>query len=279
LWIADFRDPITQPTNGFFQRKINSFFQKRICKVADIITAVSNGYLAEIVSKQEVYNKYVITNGFDDADLSRIGNIENDDLFSFAYTGTTYAGKRDLTPLFLALRELIDEKEIDINNLKIRYAGPDKHVIYDLAVKFALSDIIEAFDMLPRIEALKMQAKSKLLVVSTWNEKGHKGVLPGKLLEYLMFKKNLIAIVGGSEKNSEIREMIKGYNLGFCYESSNDEEDYSELKNFILLKYKEYLENNSALSFIGDDDLISSHNYEVITKKFVDIIAKNITTL
>lgn len=271
IWVADFRDPIAQPTNGWLEYKINKYFERKFCLVADVVTAVSKGYLNQIAKNSKVKQKYVITNGYDDDDFIKSSNLTKDTFFSFVYTGTTYGGRRDLRPIFKIIRELIDEKKIDIKWLKFRYAGPDQNIVYRLASEYELTDILDCYDFIPRIEALKLQAKSKILIVSTWNESQHTGVLPGKFLEYFMFKKPIIAIVNGSEKNSEIGEIIDEYKLGVCYEAINQDKNYMTLKEYIVSQYNFYLKNDYEVKYEGNIDKVEMHNYKSITRKYLKI--------
>lgn len=272
LWIADFRDPIAQPANGLIEYKINKYFEKIVCKNANIITAVSKGYLDEVANQNKIQIKKTITNGFDEDDLKRIEFCKQDSFFSFVYTGTTYAGRRDLQPIFKVLRELIDENVIKKDDLIFRYAGPEKLIIAAIAEQYQLESILECSDSVPRIDALRLQLQSKFLLVSTWNESHHTGVLPGKFLEYMMFKKPIIAIVSGTEEGSEIGEIINDYKIGICYEKVNHKKDFELLKKYVKEQYEYYCLNDNKIIFQGDYSKISMHSYKNITIQYSDLI-------
>ncbi|MGE5329459.1 MAG: hypothetical protein ACM3KR_08125 [Deltaproteobacteria bacterium] len=271
MWIADFRDPIAQPTNGFLELKVNKKIERSISALADRITAVSHGYLNEILDGKHQYKAQVITNGFDSEDLKYITNPEKESRFSFVYTGTTYAGKRDLSVIFMVLNELINEGKIDKKLVTFRYAGSEQNHIRGLAGRYGLEEIVEAYGFIPRNEALMLQAKSQILLVSTWNESKHQGVLPGKFLEYMMLKKPIIAVINGEVGESEIGKMISEYNMGIYYEAVNMKDDYLKLKDYILMQYNYFLKNGKVL-FEGNTCEIDSHNYINITKRFIRII-------
>ncbi len=270
-WIADFRDPIAQPTNSAFEYRINKKIEERICKKADIITAVSNGYLKEIIGNKFSEKSVVITNGYDPDDLKAMERDSQDATFSFVYTGTTYGGKRDLKPIFRVLRELIDDCQIDKNKVIFRYAGTEGEQVLRFAKQYNLESVVELHGLITRKEALNLQRKSMFLVVSTWNEKKHEGVLPGKFLEYMLLHKPIISIVSGNIKNSEITEMIADYNLGVSYESINESVDYEKLKEYVKFQYSYYKTNQIPL-FEVDHHKIQKHNYKVIAEQFSELI-------
>jgi len=272
-WVADFRDPIAQPTNGYLEYQINKSIEASICKNADIVTAVSNGYLNEVTSSSRSVESYVITNGFDTDDLQFSGESSNDGVFSFVYTGTTYGGRRDVTPIFESLAGLIHEGLIDKRYVKFRYAGNEVGQIIKQARKFNLDDIVESYGFLPRRDALALQAKSTFLVVSTWNEQQHEGVLPGKFLEYMLFKKPIISIVNGDVSGSEIGKIIDEYQLGICYETVNANDDLKQLQDYLYMQYCSFASTGN-IQFKAVKEKIEKHNYQNIADQFDKIISK-----
>lgn len=270
LWIADFRDPIAQPSNGRLEFILNKGVEKYVIKKSDIITAVSKGYLAEIL-KETHKRSYVITNGYDRDDIK----IESQKLIknklSFVYTGTTYAGKRDLGPIFNAIRELINENKIDVEKIEFLYAGPEENIIYDIGIKTNLLEIIKSYGLVSRTESLNIQNSSDILCVATWNVKGHTGVLPGKFLEYLYFNKPIISIVTGEVGNSEISNIIEKDNLGFAFEAVKEDIDFINLKKYILACYQTKIITQNELK-LAPNNSINKYNYEKITDDFIRIM-------
>ena len=244
-WIADFRDPIAQPTDTSVQYILNKWIENKICSKADKIIAVSKGYLETIVDFKFSDKAAVITNGYDNEDLfNATKNSGLSKKFIISYTGTTYAGRRDLTPLFLVIKDLLLEKVKNIELLEFHYAGPENNIIDTLALKVGIEKNVHTYGNISRNEAIDLNYNSKLLVVATWNDKEHVGVLPGKFFESLLFKKPLIILVNGKIDKSEIVEITKDFNLGVSYEAINDEIDYYKLKAFL----KEQLSNFLDLS-------------------------------
>ncbi|CUN15881.1 glycosyltransferase [Turicibacter sanguinis] len=278
IWVADFRDPITLGSDGIIQRKIKNIIQQNICNNSDKITAISQGNLEMITNGKYNEKKMVIMNGYDIEDIILDNRQLKKNKLEFVYTGTTYAGKRDLSPIFKVISELIKEKIIDKDYIIFNYAGSEDQYVYRQAARYNLEDIIKSSGYISRTEAIELQANSEILVVSTWNEMEHSGVIPGKFLEYMAYKKNIISLVNGEVKNSEIREIINNYKLGITYEQANKEKDYKELKEYISKQYNWFIKNGHC-NYEGKKNLIELHDYRKIAEKFNSLILDNNITI
>lgn len=235
-WIADFRDPMvvnltTPMTKGYRGR-----LQNKVCKKADHLVAVSNGYAERIFGEKYKAKSSVIYNGFDRSDVD-IDGIEPDGKFSFTYVGALYGGKRDIRPLFDVLNELCNEGSIDKNDVIINYGGNNLHIIKEQAAQYGLDDRITDHGMLPRQKSLELQAASRHLIHATWNEQGEKGVFPGKFLEYIMMGRSIISLVSGDIPESEVTVVVNKAGLGISYEEVTKDIDRKALKEYILNDY------------------------------------------
>ncbi len=238
-WIADFRDPMvvnltTPMTKGYRGR-----LQEKVCRKADHLVAVSNGYAERIFGEKYKAKSSVIYNGFDRSDIDTDG-IKTDGKFSFTYVGALYAGKRDIRPLFDVLKELCDEGTVNMDDIVINYGGNNLSILRDQAAQFGLEDNVIDHGMLPRQKSLELQASSRHLIHATWNEKGEKGVFPGKFLEYIMMGRSIISLVSGDIPDSEVTVVVKKAGLGVTYEEVTKDADRITLKEYILCDYKNF---------------------------------------
>ena len=126
IWIADYRDPLYsgEATKGLLALWAKSF-PRRITKKADAITTVSYGFVNSLGIDNNK-NVYVITNGFDSADLFDIDIKEiRHNKMNLVYVGSLLVGRRDITPVIKAISELIEEGKIDCKKVMLSYAGAD----------------------------------------------------------------------------------------------------------------------------------------------------------
>lgn len=253
-WIADFRDPMvvnltTPMTKGYRGR-----LQNKVCKKADRLVAVSNGYAERIFGEKYKAKSSVIYNGFDRSDVD-INGISPDGKFSFTYVGALYGGKRDIRPLFDVLKELCDEGSIDKNDVVINYGGNNLHILRDQASQFGLEDRICDHGMLPRQKSLELQASSRHLIHATWNEQGEKGVFPGKFLEYIMMGRSIISLVSGDIPESEVTVVVNKAGLGVTYEEVTKESDRKTLKEYILCDYINFKAGKAPALNINENEV------------------------
>lgn len=270
-WICDFRDPILTDRTPLFFKPYFAALQNDACKTADRIVAVSNGYLKRICRGKYSNKSYVITNGYDRRDIPLIPKDLKNDVIEFTYAGTLYEGKRKITPLFRALRELIDEKKIDCRNIRFNYAGNDFPFLLMQAKKYGFESILVNHGRLSRKDCLSLQAKSDFLVLSTWNNKGEEGVFPGKFLEYMLFNKPIIALVDGNIADSEVAMVMREGNLGVVYEEKNSESDYAEMKKYFLNTFSEFY-TTGKIEFLPSENVLNRYDYGNIVTKIEELI-------
>lgn len=271
-WIADFRDPVYTTT-----RKTTLFddyyklFVRNVCKNANAITAVSQGCLDRLYFDEHP-RKMVIPNGYDRDDIKDI-SYKTNDKFTLSYLGSLYSGMRDLSPIFLAISELIHEKKIDPETITIRYAGPSKSDFLSQASLYDMLSSVEANDVVPRIESLKNQLESHMLILATWNNIGEEGIVTGKFLEYMMMDRPIITVVAGNLKDSIVKSMMEKGNLGVCYEEANKGVDHAILKEYILNQYNCYIQHK-PLDFHPNQAYIERYNYKNIANEFIALFPK-----
>lgn len=263
-WIADFRDPIAQAENYPLERKINRIIEKRIINTSDAVVGVADDYLKTIMKDCEKRNA-VITNGFDSHDLSYIPEAKhNYDVLSFCYTGTLYSGLRDMTPFLLALKNLNARGEIDLSRIRLIYAGVQGEYVNELTAQYGLEEIVDNRGFVTRMQSLEIQNDSDVIICLTWNVAENVGYLPGKFFEHLMFQKEILGLVAGPYKGSEMKSMIETLNVGNCFENSNPNQ-IPELEKYILSLYSHQYHKPKT-------NLINQFDYSSITDKYISLM-------
>lgn len=271
-WIADFRDP---PVSS---AKSDSIFNH---SYADNITVNSDCLI--VVGEEGTENLFlthnqkivVLTNGFDcEPDAAPIDDEScSKETLTFTYTGTLYADDtclRDIAPLFKALTELLINGKIEQNNILVEYAGNTPDLFLSAAKAFP-NVPIKSYGLLKRSEALELQSNAGALVVCTWNTSEQKGVLTGKIFEYMRSGVPVIGLCSGDSPDSELRRMIESCHIGMCYEEADDH-SYEELKDYLCNLYKSWSDTGSTS--LGEDarQLVTAYSYPVLSSKLARII-------
>lgn len=270
-WLCDFRDPMVVEEVSVFLKPYMRSLQNRACRAADKIIAVSDGYLKRICNGCYAEKSYMIPNGYDPSDMPDIPSEKADGALHFAYVGTLYEGKRKITPLFRALRELADEGKINIEKICFDYAGNDFMFLNEQAKSYNMSEILKNHGKLSRADCLALQKAADFLVLCTWNNRGEEGVFPGKFLEYMLFNKPIIALVDGNLANSEVACVMREGNFGTACETAGGERDYAALKAYIEKQYSLF-EQNKSLDFAPSQKVLNRYNYENIIRRIEELI-------
>jgi hypothetical protein len=203
FWVADYRD--LWSGNYFVASKgifafVEDIVEKLCVSQASLITTVSQE-LAISLTKRLKAKVVTVENGFELDDLEVVQNISwPDDKIRFLYTGSLYEGKQDPSPLFQALIKLKKSRSDLAQKVEVLFYGWNLDKIKEIADVYGLSDIVFIFDAIDRNEILSLQRSVDVLIFLDWNDPEAKGVLTGKLFEYV-FSGTPILGIGGTVKS------------------------------------------------------------------------------
>lgn len=246
VWIADYRDPHINPIFKWyfglkFQRWANWFLMSQ----ADMLTTVSDGLKSILFPFNP--NVYTIRNSFN----CEILNTHKDniylDKFCIAYTGSMYQHQNPAL-LFEVLNEIFDEYPTIKNSLQIIYAGKDSHTWKVFAESYQLAHILVLKGNLTMHEAIDIQRKSHVNLLLTPASTTVKGLLGGKLCEYLAARRPIIALINGVQ-DPEFEEIMQ-HTEGGIVVYHQQKESHLRLKNFLLQLFYTWKENPDKLPFI-----------------------------
>lgn len=197
-WVADFRDPWTDiyhldglPLANHTRYK-NLRQEKMVLSALSGMTTVSTGIAQLLRSKIAKPLRYqVIPNGFDETDFECLKEKPNPRFFQIAYAGKINA-QQNPSVLWKVLRKRLNEDADFQNSLKITLIGNiTPHVVNDL-IDNGLEQYVEMPGYLPHPETLKRLSTANLLLLLIPNTRKNRGILTGKLLEYLALKRFIL---------------------------------------------------------------------------------------
>lgn len=269
-WITDYRDALWGSYSTLKQKKHGIRFVKRVSKWCDEITVVSNSIVE--IHKRDFSDKpvHIIPNGYDLEDSFSAINMKNGMALRIVYTGELYNGKRDLTPLFKAISELIEDGIIKSKDIEMVYAGKS-YDCFKSQIDVFPEICYRNLGFVDRQEALSLQSSADILLLASWCEPNEKEILTGKFFEYLQMKKPIICIISGSASGCRLTRIIKDHSLGFSYEAVTNETD----KKYLYEYLKKQIFAKKALGhveFVGDDEYIKRFDYKTIAGDFYKII-------
>lgn len=276
-WVFDIRDAVYR--YKFVPDQVKTIplnYERKAFRDANAIVGVSKGICRRVPDKYQ--NKvYCITNGFDKEDAGKLvhRSVDNSKL-RFVYTGSMYGGLQDLSLFFKAVREMINHEEIDISKLEFAYAGNESayEIFKTQAEKYELDKVTTYTGKISRIQAMQLQSDAHILLMSSFDYKNHDGgVLTGKMMEYMLAKKPVIAIVNGDIENSEVRQTIEKTGIGIVVEESNSEKGIEELKKYIKMQYDKVLNSQSVL-YEPDLEEYNRYEYRNIVSEYIKVLNK-----
>ena len=262
-WISDFRDPWTEI--DYFQKlpltkkanKKHHQLEQEVLEKSDMVIVVGETMKKKFLKHN--HNIEVLTNGFDSYENSL--TIELDSNFSITHVGLMNAD-RNPTILWEVLYEISSENIDFKNNLRIKFIGKiDDTVIQDIQV-FNPKNIVR-IPYLDHEEVRKYQASSQVLLLSINHVPSAKGIITGKIFEYLQAKRPILGI---GPEDGDAAAILKKTNAGNIVGFNNK----VELKAAVLKLYKDFKEEKLFVKSIN----IEQFHRKNITRQLAQVIKK-----
>jgi glycosyltransferase involved in cell wall biosynthesis len=261
-WIADFRDPWTQI--GYHSklkltsrsRKKHEELEKKVLQTADKIITTSFTTRKEFASKTHRPIE-VITNGYD---TEQVEKLPMDEKFSLSHIGSLLSG-RNPENLWQALSELIRENEDFARDFQLKFIGAVGEPVLESIQKAGLKDWLVLKNYVSHSEALQLQRSSQLLLLIEIDSEETRGIIPGKLFEYMVSERPILAV--GPEK-ADIQRIIQETNTGsyFLYSQKG------EIKAFLQEKYELFKKGELTSYPIG----LQQYSRRALAKKLANQI-------
>jgi len=239
FWIADYRDLWTN--NNYYGEAKTGFVVKAkmiletilILPAKQLIT-VSCGLRSSL---ELLHNKKcsIIYNGFDRDELTLCGRVNAcARVINICHTGTLYPGRipDDFENMLYTMQNWNQNSDIKIKLWFCGHLHPEVDMLFK---KYYISGLVEFLGFLSREESKKVQYSSDICLVLENRDASKKGVLTGKVFEYIASVKPIIAF--GVDKNSEMSTIIRDVGLDL-YVGDQMYELVSRLKNYSEGKYQ-----------------------------------------
>jgi glycosyltransferase involved in cell wall biosynthesis len=194
-WVADLRDSIAlhphRATEGMGARakqKARAGVAHLVARQADAIVTAADAITEETRGLNPRADVVTIANGSDFDDFAGL-EYRRTDRFRLTHTGSFF-GHRDPKPF---LRSLASS---GLDDVTVRFVGDFRPGDREFLDSLQLGDRVEIVDYVPRRESLRLQRDSDALLLLIPEAGGSgRGVLSGKVFEYLAAERPILAVV------------------------------------------------------------------------------------
>ena len=235
-WIADFRDPWTE-ISYYKHLKLTSSsdkkhrqLEKSVFENADLTLATS--YTDAENFRKNGANAFCVTNGFDESNSTPLSVTVEKTKFTLSYVGILEQ-LRNPENLWKALKELCEKHQDFAEDFELKLVGRvDDKILNDLE-NSVLKNNINNLGYLAHDESVKEMEKSDLLLITNFPNESSKGIIPGKLFEYLATGKKIISF---GPKSADVETILDKTKAGKHF-------DYTEnigIQNFIYSLFEDW---------------------------------------
>ncbi len=222
-WVADFRDPWTEPEIAANPRaplfRLECRLERGVLRHADRLIFTTAQLRDTVMSRHQdvdAAKAVVIPNGYDEEDFLGLNSSRPDSLpIRITHTGLVDESYRSPQGFLAALAELLKRGEIQADQIRIDFLGGGKHLrspaFQSLVQSLGLEKIVTVYDRVSYAECLEQQARSHALLLLQCGL-DTRTLIPAKAFEYLRIGRPILALAPPGA-TSELFERVGGAHL------------------------------------------------------------------
>ena len=264
-WIADFRDPWTQ-ISYHKELKLTSWAAKKHEDLEHEVMSKANLVLATSYTDGDNFKKIgakrveVITNGFEEVKQE----IEKDkEYFHITYSGGLEMLRNPLS-LWKAINDLSKSNSSFKNDLKLNFYGSLADDVKQTIVDEGLNSNLVVHGYVSHQESLDAINKANVLLLTNFDNVASKGIIPGKLFEYMATGNPILAV---GPNDADVEKILLKTKAGEYF----NHQEVEKIKSTILNIYNQWLVNPKS-KFMTNEKEVQQFNRKNLTKKLAEII-------
>lgn len=238
-------------------------FECELIESANTLTVVSEPWAVEL-EKQHGKTVYVIPNGYD-PEIQNSGREVDKKKFSIIHSGVMYGRKRSPEYHFRAIRELVDEGVVDIDDISLDFYGPKEDGFTEDVDKYSLEKCVHFHGITSHQVILDCQRNSQILLLLTADDPIDVGCYPAKVFEYLAAHRPILSY--GYPHGCVISDLLQETSAGHHLIT------YDAIKEQLSLWYGEWKETG-VVEYRGDNVEIEKYSHRGMAQKFTNVLSE-----
>lgn len=236
-WVADFRDPwmnlhlFTPPTA--LHAALHRRLEKMVTAKAGIV--VTNRWHHERMKRELPADARlaIISNGYDREEAERTAAaVPASDRFRIVHAGML-TQKRSAEPFLRALKRFIAGVPGSGEKVEVLFIGPREDRNDEMVRRLGLERNVTFRDTVSHAEALRLERSCHILLLIKHLDPLYRGIIPGKVYEYIGMRRPILALVPEGELAQLIRDLRRGETV-----SQDDESEIAAILESLYRRFE-----------------------------------------
>ncbi|MBK6447334.1 MAG: glycosyltransferase family 4 protein [Bacteroidetes bacterium] len=267
-WIADMRDPWTdiyyynEMLHTALAKEKDQNLEKAVLEKCSAAIVVSNDLKRLFLQKSKSIdpNKiFVIPNGYDSVDF-KTGVEPCKDKFLITYVGTI-ADSYNPEIFFSTFKNVL--KNHPNVSMKIRFVGSISSQVTQFIESYDLKEKVEIIGHVSHEQAICYMQESSILLLVIPHVKNDKGILTGKLFEYIGARRPVLGI---GPSNGDAAQILAECNAGKMF----DREQEKEVEMWLMDAVNRWQQNHS---FRDGNAEAENYSRKELTRKLAEVLS------
>jgi glycosyltransferase involved in cell wall biosynthesis len=212
-WVADCRDPWfnlhlrTPPTP--VHRALHERLERSVSR-ADLVLVTTEAHEQMLRERYPRCRVERIPNGFDEEDFARDPAARPPAApFTITHCGMLTLG-RSTKPFLEGLAAFARRDPAAAREVRVVFVGPRESANEEWARRFGLGDSVRFEDNVPHRESVAREVRSHVLLLVKHDDERYRGLVPGKLYEYIGARRPILAVGPDGEAARIVRDLRRG---------------------------------------------------------------------
>jgi glycosyltransferase involved in cell wall biosynthesis len=213
-WVADFRDPWMNlylfkpptPLHAAIHRRL----ERTVCEKANVVVATR--WHEDRIRRRypDALSVTRIPNGYDASEAAGVDGLRPDGArFRIVHAGML-TQRRTAIPFLRGLKRFVTDRPEIRSHVEVLFVGAREDLNEGAVGELGLGDVVCFRDTLPHDETLQLERRSHILLLIKHVNPDYRGMVPGKLYEYIGVRRPILALAPPGEAAGLVEHLNRG---------------------------------------------------------------------